>query len=75
MGRIEKNDERYILLAHIPRNQNGRVVFPKRRTHARSYMLCVLELDETVVTVLYKVNSKSTDDMGNKCESVSFDAV
>lgn len=75
MGRFEKQDERYVLLSRIPPNQNGRVVFRKKRAHARAYMLCVLALDDTFVNVLYKIDSKGTDDRGNACESVSFDAV
>ena len=74
MGRIDKNDARYLLLARVPRNQDGRVVFRKKRSHARAYMLCVLELDDAVVTVLYKMNTKTADEAGNPCTSVSFDA-
>jgi hypothetical protein len=73
MGRIDKNDERYYMLARMPRNQNGRVVFRKKRTHACSYTLCVLEIEEKIIKVLYKLNPKSVDEMGNPCAMLSFD--
>jgi hypothetical protein len=73
VGRIPKSDERYNLLLRVPRNDNGRVSFRKKRTHHCAYTLCALELGDDLVVVLYKLNPETTDEAGNKCASVSFD--
>ena len=72
MTRFEKDDERYQLLLRLPRIVDGRVHFRKKPNQSR-YLLCVLDMDDDVVSVFYKINMKSTDEMGNKCTRMSFD--
>ena len=73
MGRIPKSDERYSLLLRVPRNEKGCVSFRKKKSHHCAYTLCALELGDLQVVVLYKLNPHTTDEVGNKCASVSFD--
>ena len=72
MTRIDKMDERYHMLSRLPRIVDGRVAFRKKPNQCR-YLLCVIDLDDTLVSVFYKINKKSTDDMGNKCTRLTFE--
>ena len=69
--RFDKTDERYRLLERLPRIVDGQFVFRKKARQCR-FILCVLDLDDDVVSVLYKINEKSTDDLGNMCARVTF---
>jgi hypothetical protein len=35
--------------------------------------MCVLEIDDKIINILYKLNSKSDDQMGNPFAMISFD--
>lgn len=51
MGKLLQNDFRYMMLMHLPKNNNGVVNF--NSTEAM-YMLTVLQIDNLHVRVLYK---------------------
>lgn len=72
MTRFEKTDERYRLLERLPPIVDGRVHF-RKKPHQSRFLLCVINMDEDVVSVLYKINKKSTDDLGNKCTRLTFE--
>jgi len=69
MGRLSITDKRYKMLSKLPMVQDGRVIFRKKPGRAK-YMIAVVEMEESVHVVLYRMSV--IDNNGERVMAMSF---
>lgn len=73
MGRLSKNDKRYLMLAKMPKIKNECVVFRKRPKHRNKFMLATVDVFGKVTTAFIKYH-EAVDELGEKFLNVDIDA-